>query len=163
MHQTHIDIQIACKNKLPYQKDELKNLIHQVLKSINHNTCELTIRLVGLSEMTDLNKTYRQQDKPTNVLAFPSSIPDHVPLDVPYLGDIIVCPSILKKEALEQDISLDAHWTHILIHGVLHLLGYDHIEEEDAKKMQALEATLLANFGFKNPYQIELEEDIERA
>ncbi len=162
MHQYHIDIQIACRNKLPYQKDELQQLISRILQSLNHKACEMTLRLVAPAEITHLNKTYRQFDKTTNVLAFPSSVPLHVPLDIPYIGDVIVCPSVLRIEAATQKISLQAHWVHILIHGVLHLLGYDHIEEVDANKMQALEVKLLADFGFETPYPVELREDIER-
>jgi probable rRNA maturation factor len=162
MSQYHIDIQIACKNTLPYNKSQIKKIIRKTLESIPQKPCELTLRLVEPTEITLLNKSYRQKDKATNVLAFPSSFPSHVPLEVPFLGDIIVCPAVLETEASEQQIALEAHWTHILIHGVLHLLGYDHIEETDAKAMQALEIQLLANFGFANPYDL-LEEDIKSA
>lgn len=156
----YIDLQIACKDKVPFDDGLLTSWIETALNA-HDSQCELTLRLVDIAEITELNNTYRKQNKATNVLAFPSSFPDNIPLELPFLGDLIVCPAVLEKEALEQGTPLDAHWAHILIHGVLHLLGYDHILDDEAKEMQAEEIRLLASLGFKNPYPQEEDEQIE--
>ena len=89
--------------------------------------------------MTELNGTYRQQHKPTNVLSFPADLPDGV--THPLLGDIIVCAAVVEREAREQNKTAEAHWTHMFVHGSLHLLGYDHILADEANKMEAMETT----------------------
>jgi len=113
---------------------------------------ELTIRCVDPEEIQYLNKTYRHQDKPTNVLAFPSELPPEIYSDCPLLGDVIICPTVLAEESLAGDIALKNHWAHILIHGILHLLGYDHIKPEDAILMENHEINILGQLGFDNPY-----------
>ncbi len=100
--------------------------------------------------MTSLNYTYRKQNKPTNVLAFPQQLPDVVEMDYPLLGDVIICPAVLATEASPS--RLTAHWAHIVIHGVLHLLGYDHIQPQEALVMKEQEIALLAKLGYDNPY-----------
>lgn len=149
-----IDIQIACQDVLPVDNTCLEAWIKLTLDE-HQKEAELTLRLVDAEEITFLNKTWRKHDKATNVLAFPGTIPDTIELDYPFLGDIIICPSVLEQEALAQNTPLNAHWAHIVIHGVLHLLGYDHIEESDANIMQAMEINLLAKLDFANPYQHE--------
>ena len=145
----HIDIQDACHNKPPIEQRKLKLWAKTTLQALRP-AGELTIRLVDTEEMTTLNARYRQQNKPTNVLAFPQQLPDIVQMACPLLGDVIICPDVLAEEATPS--SLQAHWAHIVIHGVLHLLGYDHIEAEDAHMMEAQEIVLLAKFGYDNPY-----------
>ena len=100
---------------------------------------------------------YRKQNKATNVLAFPATYPENVELEYPLLGDVIICPAVLKQESKTLKQPLIAHWAHIVIHGILHLLGYDHIDEEDATVMQAIEIQLLADLGFDNPYRGQLD------
>ena len=112
---------------------------------------ELTIRLVDESEGLELNHTYRQRDYATNVLSFPADVPDGL-LDIPLLGDLVICVPVLEREALEQDKTPEAHWAHLVIHGCLHLLGYDHIDDAEAEEMEALERTLLAELGHPDPY-----------
>nr|WP_298163950.1 rRNA maturation RNase YbeY [uncultured Pseudomonas sp.] len=112
---------------------------------------ELTIRLVDESEGRELNHTYRQRDYATNVLSFPADVPDEM-LDIPLLGDLVICAPVVKREALEQNKPAHAHWAHMVIHGCLHLLGYDHIEDEEAEEMEALERELLAELGHADPY-----------
>ncbi len=112
---------------------------------------ELTIRLVDEAEGRELNRTYRQRDYATNVLSFPADVPDEM-LDIPLLGDLVICVPVVEREAGEQDKSLEAHWAHLVIHGCLHLLGYDHIEDAEAEEMEALERTLLAELGHPDPY-----------
>ncbi len=150
----HIEIQHACNEAIPVTDEALISWA-QLALATQCDSAELTIRLVDLEEITHLNHFYRKQNKPTNVLAFPANIPEGVILDVPLLGDIIICPAVLQQESLALDKSLTAHWALIVLHGVLHLLGYDHIEEDDATIMQTLEIKLLAELGLDNPYQDE--------
>ena len=150
----HIDIQRACEDPLPVSDEILVSWAQHALAT-QRDSAELTIRLVDLEEITHLNHYYRKQNKPTNVLAFPANIPVGILLDVPLLGDVIICPAVLQQESLALNKTLAAHWALIVTHGVLHLLGYDHIEDDDASVMQALEIKLLATLGFDNPYQDE--------
>ena len=150
----HIDIQVATNESLPLNENELTQLASLALRD-HQKDAELTLRLVDAEEMIYLNNTYRKQNKTTNVLAFPSSLPEGIELDCPLLGDVIICPQVLAEECLQFNKSLKEHWSLILIHGVLHLLGYDHIKEEDASIMQNLEVKLLAEIGYDNPYYIE--------
>lgn len=113
---------------------------------------ELVVRVVGVEEIQELNRTYRHKDAPTNVLSFPFDVPDGV--ELPILGDIVVCHQIVIDEAREQNKSLDAHWAHMVVHGVLHLLGFDHIDDAEAEEMEALEVKILAGLAYANPYQI---------
>lgn len=106
---------------------------------------EVTLRIVNEAESRALNFEYRKKDKPTNVLAFPYDTPE-------YLGDLVVCASIVEKESIEQEKVLIAHWAHLLIHGMLHLQGYDHIEESERNEMERVEIKLLKQLGYENPY-----------
>jgi probable rRNA maturation factor len=149
-----IDIQHISDEAIPFSDEILSQWVE--LPLIEHmGSAELTLRIVNTEEITQLNHDYREQNKATNVLAFPSVIPDNIELDYPFLGDVIICPTILAKESIDYGKPLQEHWAHIVIHGVLHLLGYDHIKDSDAEVMQALETQLLAKLGFANPYQIE--------
>ena len=112
---------------------------------------ELTIRLVDEAEGRELNHTYRQRDYATNVLSFPADVPEEL-LDIPLLGDLVICVPVVVREAQEQGKTLEAHWAHLVIHGCLHLLGYDHILDAEAEEMEALERTLLAELGHPDPY-----------
>ena len=116
---------------------------------------ELTIRIVDKGEIQALNKTYRHKDKPTNVLSFPYEgfefdVPEEVQL--PLLGDLIICHDIVVEEAQQQTKSIEGHWAHMVVHGVLHLKGYDHLEDSDAELMEALEVRILKQLQFSNPY-----------
>ncbi|WP_409298220.1 rRNA maturation RNase YbeY [Pseudomonas sp. KCJK8993] len=112
---------------------------------------ELTIRLVDEAEGRELNHTWRHKDYATNVLSFPAEVPDEL-LDIPLLGDLVICIPVVEREAAEQGKALEAHWAHLVIHGCLHLLGYDHIDDDEAEEMEALERTLLAELGHPDPY-----------
>lgn len=157
MNKYHIDIQHACEEDIPVTDDMLIKWAQKTLQT-QLDSAELTIRLVDLAEITHLNLHYRKQNKPTNVLAFPANLPGGVTLEYPLLGDSIICPAVLQQESVTLNKPLTAHWALIVIHGVLHLLGFDHIEDKDATIMQALEIKLLAELGFANPY---LDEDNE--
>lgn len=150
----YIDIQNASDNELPLSEQEITSLACLALRN-RIDKAELTVRIVSEEEMLHLNSTYRQQNKTTNVLAFPSSIPKEIELENPLLGDVIICPEVLSAESLLLKKSLKEHWSLIVIHGVLHLLGYDHIEDSDALIMQALEIELLTELGYTNPYNTE--------
>ena len=112
---------------------------------------EMTIRLVDEAEARELNHTYRHKDYATNVLSFPADVPDDM-LDIPLLGDLVICTQVVAREAAEQGKTTEAHWAHLVIHGSLHLLGYDHIDDDEAEEMEALERTLLAELGHPDPY-----------
>lgn len=150
----HIDIQHACDEEPPVTDEIICEWVKSSLSN-HRNSAELTLRFVDVTEITSLNRLYRKKNDATNVLAFPADHPSHIELEFPLLGDIIICPAVLKQESQIQEKSLMAHWAHIVIHGVLHLLGYDHIKEADAIEMQSIEIKVLAEFGFDNPYESE--------
>jgi probable rRNA maturation factor len=112
----------------------------------------LCIRIVDEAESAELNTTYRQKQKPTNVLSFPFKLPEGLKLEHDHLGDIVICAPVVQQEAKQQAISEIAHWAHMTVHGVLHLLGYDHIARQDAEIMEQLELKILTQLGFPNPY-----------
>jgi probable rRNA maturation factor len=117
----------------------------------------MTIRLVGEPEITQLNRDFRYKDKPTNVLSFPFEAPPGMPEGqmVLELGDVIICAPVVASEAQAQGKSLEGHWAHMVTHGTLHLLGYDHISEPDAQEMETLETQILAKLHYPDPYQEE--------
>ena len=110
---------------------------------------EQTIRVVGEVESRALNSQYREKDNATNVLSFPATN-DY--LDYDCLGDLVICAPVVQQEASLQGKSLQSHWAHMVVHGMLHLQGYDHQTVTDANKMEALEAKILSTLGYSNPY-----------
>ena len=112
---------------------------------------ELTVRIVGPAESRSLNRRYRGKDKPTNVLSFPSGAPARGKQRV--LGDLVICAAVVAREAREQGKPAAAHWAHMVVHGVLHLVGYDHIRAADAKVMEGRERAILARLSYPNPYE----------
>ena len=111
---------------------------------------ELSIRIVGVDEGRTLNREYRSKDYATNVLSFPVELPPGVML--PLIGDLAICASVVLREAAEQGKTPSDHWAHLTIHGVLHLLGYDHLDDTEAIAMEALETRILAGLGITDPY-----------
>lgn len=132
---------------------KLKRWVQAVLQD-KIPSAEMTIRIVDKEEIQQLNATYRHKNKPTNVLAFPSELPTTVEMDLPLLGDLVICAEIIAEEAKEQYKELDAHWAHMVVHGLLHLQGYDHVNDVDANIMESEEILILKKLGFDNPYQI---------
>ncbi len=113
----------------------------------------VTVRIVGPAEIQALNRDYRDADKPTNVLSFPAGpIEGLPPEESSPLGDIVICADVVSREAGEQGKALTDHWAHMLVHGTLHLLGYDHMNEVEALEMEQLEIRILAGGGVGNPY-----------
>lgn len=115
-----------------------------------HQAAQLTVRIVGVVEATALNQDYRQSQGPTNVLSFPFDEPFQC--QPPLLGDIVICAPRVADEARQQGKSELAHWAHLVVHGVLHLLGYDHLDDEQAEVMEGLEVVVLAQLGYPDPY-----------
>ncbi len=147
-----IDLQIASQSQDLPTELQLKTWAHAALNSRRANA-ELSLRIVDEDESQQLNGQYRQKDKPTNVLSFPADLPEE--LQLPLLGDLVICAPVVAREAEDQNKALDAHWAHMLVHGTLHLLGYDHIDETDATEMEALETQIITELGFAPPYEID--------
>jgi len=117
---------------------------------------EMTIRIVDEEESQTLNFDYRNKNKPTNVLSFEfEQPPGLVDLgeELPYLGDLVICANVVKQEAEAQNKPLEMHWAHMVVHGTLHLQGYDHIDDVEAEEMEALEVEIMQNLGYGNPYK----------
>jgi len=126
-----------------------------VMAALQENAAgELAIRIVDEDEGRTLNHQYRGKDYATNVLSFPFDAPEGVPID--YLGDLVICAPVVEREAIEQAKALKSHWAHMVVHGVLHLQGYDHIEKDDAQEMETLEKVIMARLGYQDPYQDEV-------
>ena len=122
-------------------------------KNISENLEEITIKIVDKTESQQLNETFRHKKGPTNILSFSY---DQIPgFEQTSLGDLAICAEIVENEANSLNIDISDHWAHLTIHGTLHLLGYDHIEEDDAKIMEALEVSILKHFNIANPYLIQ--------
>ncbi|UJF18812.1 rRNA maturation RNase YbeY [Vibrio sp. SS-MA-C1-2] len=148
-----VDLQIATEQEdnLPSEPALVTWVEAAVGKAVPD--AELTIRIVDSEESQQLNSEYRGKDKPTNVLSFPFELPDGVELDL--LGDLVICKSVVEQEAKEQNKPLQAHWAHMVVHGSLHLLGYDHIDDEEAEEMESLETEIMQQLGFTDPYHEE--------
>lgn len=146
-----LDLQIATSdsNDIPSQ-DKIQQWLTFILPQFV-NEAELTIRIVDEQESQYLNNLYRHKDRPTNVLSFPFESP--VEMETPLLGDLVICKQIVQKEAQEQNKSLESHWAHMIVHGCLHLLGYDHIDDNEAQEMESIEIDIMADLGFANPYE----------
>ena len=148
-----VDIQNATTESVPDEGD-IRRWISDAVNAVRTDPeapCEVSVRLVDDAEMAELNGRYRDKPQPTNVLSFPSELPEE--LELPLLGDIVICAPVVRREAEQQDKPLSAHWAHMAVHGALHLLGYDHIEDDDAQKMESLETSILAGMGLPCPYQ----------
>ena len=146
-----VDIQSASSEPVPDEED-IRRWIGAALAGLTQqDKTEISVRLVDTEEMTSLNETYRGKTGPTNVLTFPANLPRELAL--PLLGDIVICAPVVRAEAAEQGKSLSAHWAHMTIHGTLHLLGYDHIAEEQAATMETLESTILTGMDYSCPYR----------
>lgn len=142
--------------ELVLKRAYLKKVVETTLRYIDtQSDCEIGVACVNNDESHKLNLQYRGKDKPTNVLSFPSDLPDEMAqiLDTFPIGDLVISIPVVLQEAIEQNKAPIEHFTHMLVHGTLHLMGYDHeTSNEDAEEMEALEIEILAKLGFKNPY-----------
>ena len=147
-----LDLQIAttATEQLPSETD-FRLWVGKALPTLGEEF-EVTIRIVDEEESHALNHEYRGMDKPTNVLSFPFEAPPG--LELPLLGDLVICTQIVEKEAKEQEKELLHHWAHMTIHGILHLRGYDHINDDEADEMESIETQLLASLSISDPYLI---------
>ena len=144
-----IEVQFACSScKVPTER-QFEHWVKAVLPA--NESAEVLIRLVDKEESQQLNARYRNLDKATNVLSFPADLPPEI--DLPLLGDIIICGPLVEAEAAAQGKTTESHWAHLTIHGLLHLLGYDHQEEAQARAMESRETTILGQVGYPDPYQ----------
>ncbi len=144
-----IEIQNIFKSNAQPDQKHIQRWLDVALEGFNQDT-EIVVRIVGEQESAELNEQYRLKPGPTNILSFPVEIPEGIELNL--LGDLVVCAPQLEKEALEQHKALLDHWAHIIVHGVLHLLGYDHIDETQAELMEEKEIAILQQLNIKNPY-----------
>jgi probable rRNA maturation factor len=147
-----IDIQRIDETDSQPNDAQLELWVNTVLASLNEEF-EIVIRIVGEIESAQLNETYRHKNGATNILSFPFEAPEGVDLDLNLLGDLVICAPVLEREAIEQHKPLHNHWAHIVIHGTLHLLGYDHIDDAEATEMEAKEIELLHTLSIPNPYE----------
>ncbi|MFD1622170.1 rRNA maturation RNase YbeY [Thalassotalea marina] len=149
---THqLDLQIAIDEKNLPSAEDFQRWVDVALSAAS-SPFELTIRVVDSQESQALNSQYRGKDKPTNVLSFPFEVPEGVEINL--LGDLIICAPVVEQEAIEQRKKTNDHWAHMVIHGCLHLLGYDHIDDDEAEEMEALEIEKLNMLAINNPYII---------
>lgn len=147
-----IDIQNVCNAQELPSAELYQRWVDAALIATTNQEFELTIRLVNIDESQQLNKQYRQKDKPTNVLSFPFEVPEGIELNL--LGDLVICAQVVEQEAKAQNKELFDHWAHMVIHGCLHLVGYDHINDTDANEMEAIEVKVLAELAISNPYDM---------
>jgi len=146
-----VDLQWTVEQTGLPKATEIQAWVATVLRE-HQSEAELTVRVVDVAEITALNKQYRDKNKSTNVLSFPAD--KDLPLDIPLLGDLVICAEVVAIEAVEQNKTTTAHWAHMIIHGTLHLLGYDHIELEQAELMEQKEISYMLQLGFANPYEV---------
>ncbi|MDN5369896.1 MAG: putative rRNA maturation factor [Shewanella sp.] len=145
-----LDLQIASESaQLPTEAEFLRWATTALDGRLDE--AEMTIRLVDEAESHQLNLDYRGKDKPTNVLSFPFEAPPGI--ELPLIGDLVICAPVVENEAQEQHKPLEAHWAHMVVHGCLHLLGYDHIDDAEAEEMEAIETELIESLGFSDPYK----------
>lgn len=171
MQKIMIDRQIAVADETDIPSlEQLELWAHTSFEHVNYvKDCSFTARFVAPEESQELNSSYRNKDKPTNVLTFPyeeplyaedEDLPEELKQELAeqiassgvYLGDLVICTDVLRREAQEQDKTYIEHAAHLLVHGCLHLLGYDHITDEEAQEMEGLEIEILAKLGYANPY-----------
>ena len=150
-----VDVQRASESRLLPRDGQLCEWAIQVL-SRHRESAALSVRLVGEEEGCRLNRDYRCGDGATNVLSFPFDAPECT--DPPLLGDVVICAVVVEREASAQGKSVSAHYAHMVVHGVLHLLGHDHEEEGEARRMEDLEREHMRALGFDNPYPGESDE-----
>jgi probable rRNA maturation factor len=156
-----LDLQLASDSADIPKQEDIQKWLDSVLSYQQLSEKEVTVRIVDDAEIQQLNLQYRGKDKTTNVLSFPFEMPEfalpagaHIDESMSdFLGDIVICAPVVKQESIQQNKRLSHHWAHILIHGTLHLIGYDHIEEQEAEEMEGIEIVILQKLAIDDPYQ----------
>ena len=150
-----VSVEVSVSEDLPESDDDVPGpeLIQRWAEAayLDGAPAVASVYVTTSGEVQQLNKNYRDKDKPTNVLSFPIQSPDEI--DVRMLGDIVLCASVIKQEAQQQSKLKLSHWAHMVVHGMLHLQGYDHMEDDEAEKMEQMEIEILDQLGFPNPYK----------
>jgi probable rRNA maturation factor len=151
-----VEVQRAHPDIIAPDDDFIGDWVRRALAAAAENIdAEVSVRIVNADEMRTLNRDYRHKDKPTNVLSFPagpvSGLPEAEPVPI---GDIVVCADVVNDEAVEQAKAMADHWAHMLVHGTLHLLGFDHEAEDEAAEMETLESRILGAHGVPDPYGV---------
>lgn len=150
----NVDVQVASDAAGIPASDDIQDWVERAIHTMDPGRdVDVSVRIVDEQEMRTLNRDYRDQDKPTNVLAFPAGDDGFAPPgETPLLGDIVVCAGVVAREAAEQGKPPGHHWSHMLVHGTLHLLGHDHVTDPQAQAMEALERRILESLGIADPY-----------
>ncbi len=150
----YVDIQVACTSEDPPDEDSIRRWVNAAIRN-ERKSAELSVRIVENDESQALNEQYRDANGPTNVLSFPFEAQIPEPLDL--IGDLVICAPVVATEAKQQHKDLEAHWAHMTVHGVLHLLGYTHNNDQDALIMESLETEILQGLGYPPPYETQPE------
>ncbi|TCV84712.1 putative rRNA maturation factor [Sulfurirhabdus autotrophica] len=145
--QLHLSVQYAVQPEDAPSRPQIRKWVKSALK----RDADMTVRLVDEAEGRELNREYRGKDYATNVLTFVYDDLD-LPVEIPLSGDLVLCAPVVAREASEQGISIEAHYAHLIVHGVLHLQGYDHEDEAEAEEMEALESEIIVKLGYVDPY-----------
>ncbi|MCX2768822.1 rRNA maturation RNase YbeY [Pseudoalteromonas sp. B530] len=145
-----LDLQLVCEFENLPSEAQFQLWAEHALTQFREEA-ELTIRIADEHESQELNSQYRGKDKPTNVLSFPFDAPPGI--ELPLIGDLIICPQVVYQESIEQEKTFHDHFAHMVIHGCLHLLGFDHINEQDAVEMETIEKQILASLNIADPYR----------
>lgn len=144
-----VDLDVAAETATVPPLPDFERWVAAALDGLRRQA-EVAIRIVDETESAGLNGQYRQKPHATNVLSFPCELPDGV--ELPLLGDLAICAAVVEREAQEQGKRPQAHWAHMVVHGTLHLVGFDHQSDEDAEAMESREIAILHALGFSNPY-----------
>ena len=153
-----VDLRNDCTPTWAPDETICRQWVRAALKAVKHQIdTSVSISLVTEQTSAELNTKYRGKAGATNVLSFPSEYPENLARTIAYqpLGDVVICPDVVAREAVEQNKELKAHWAHLTIHGLLHLIGYDHEQDAEARKMEQLEISALHSLGIADPYATE--------
>lgn len=150
MTRAALELQIVDQKAPVPSADCFNHWVQAALDAAPADRYSVTIRIVDRDEMAQLNRDYGNKDAPTNVLSFPFEPIDRIESD--YLGDIAICSEVVASEATQQGKQWNAHWAHMVIHGVFHLCGYDHINAIQAEEMEAMEGSVLIGLGYPDPF-----------
>lgn len=148
----NVTVTIESEDEDVPESEFITSVVQQVLHSMDSANAELNIQVVDDHAIRSLNQRYRNQDKPTNVLSFETQV--HEWVESTFIGDIVLCPAVIRNEAIEYHKSNQSRWAHMLIHGTLHLLGMSHDDKDQQNKMELKELKIMAELGYDDPYQV---------